>query len=92
LKLLEKADLAFDRMLKEIAILGDMLELGINSPFWHRQIGRFLQKAASLKKVVLVGDMVQCIRQTLPVTMDAVYVRTWQEALENYQKFLRGVR
>jgi len=29
----------------KIAILGDMLGLGVNSPFWHRQVGRFLRKS-----------------------------------------------
>src|SRR4030095_3745642 len=42
----------------KIAILGDMLGLGVNSPFWHRQVGRFLRKVPSLSKVILVGNLV----------------------------------
>lgn len=61
-------------------VLGDMLELGVNSPFWHRQIGRFFRKAPSLKRVILVGDMVQWVEKTLPLGIIVERVQTWQQA------------
>jgi UDP-N-acetylmuramoyl-tripeptide--D-alanyl-D-alanine ligase len=64
----------------KIAVLGDMLGLGVNSPFWHRQIGRFLRKTPSVKKVILVGSLVAWTKKTLPFTVAAEIVPDWQEA------------
>src|SRR5690606_15602570 len=51
----------------KIAILGDMLGLGVNSPFWHRQVGRFLRKVPTLSNVIVVGDLVSWVKKTSPV-------------------------
>ena len=62
--------LAFEKLEskgQKIAVLGDMLELGVNSPFWHRQLGRFLRKVPSLNHVVLVGELVKWTKGTVPV-------------------------
>lgn len=67
---------------QKIAVLGDMLELGVTSPFWHRQVGRFLRKVPSLKHVILVGDLVKWIKKTAPVTVTVDHVETWQQAVE----------
>jgi UDP-N-acetylmuramoyl-tripeptide--D-alanyl-D-alanine ligase len=73
---------------QKIAVLGDMLELGINSPFWHRQLGRFLRKIPSLQHVILVGNMVQWTKQTLPLGLTVEVVPTWQEAQKALDKHL----
>lgn len=67
---------------KKIAVLGDMLELGVNSPFWHRQLGRLLRKASSLKHVILVGEMVDWTKKTIPIGVAVEHVKDWQEAVK----------
>jgi UDP-N-acetylmuramoyl-tripeptide--D-alanyl-D-alanine ligase len=73
---------------RKVAILGDMLELGINSPFWHRQLGRFLRKVRSLNHVILVGSLVQWTQKTLPVGITAEIVPDWQAAVDALNKQL----
>lgn len=77
-----------DTKSKKIAVLGDMLELGVNSPFWHRQLGRVLRKATSLKHVLLVGDMVTWTKKTLPIGVEAEQVKSWQDAIEKLDKMI----
>jgi len=76
---------SIDTPAQKIAILGDMLELGVNSPFWHRQLGRFLRKVSSLKQVILVGDMVKWTKKTAPVGLTVEVVPTWSAAIEKLQ-------
>lgn len=72
----------------KIAILGDMLGLGVNSPFWHRQVGRFLRKVPSLNKVILVGSLVTWVKKTAPVGLKVELVGTWQEAVHKIESEL----
>lgn len=73
----------------KIAILGDMLGLGVNSPFWHRQVGRFLRKVPSLNKVILVGNLVSWIKKTAPVGLRVEVVESWQEAAQKIESELQ---
>jgi len=88
---MKAALLAFERMEsegKKIAILGDMLELGVNAPFWHRQLGRFLRKVSSLSHVVFVGENVKWAQKTLPPFITSELVANWQEAKGLLKKHL----
>ena len=81
---MKAALLAFEKLEEKgqkIAVLGDMLELGVNAPFWHRQLGRFLRKVPSLQHVVLVGENVRWAQKTMPTYVTSEVVSTWKQAL-----------
>lgn len=53
----------------KIVVLGDMLELGSDSVYWHRQVGRYLSKIKDLKQIVLIGKQVNYMKKSLPLTV-----------------------
>jgi UDP-N-acetylmuramoyl-tripeptide--D-alanyl-D-alanine ligase len=65
---------------KKIAVLGDMLELGVDSAFWHRQLGRFLRKAPSLSHVIFVGEQMKWAEKTVPYGLSYEWHDNWQAA------------
>ncbi|MDP3787688.1 MAG: UDP-N-acetylmuramoyl-tripeptide--D-alanyl-D-alanine ligase [Candidatus Chromulinivorax sp.] len=77
---------AYESDLNRIVVLGDMLELGTDSPFWHRQIGRFLRKISGIKHLILVGPMSLWTKKTAPLGLAIEYFETWQQALPAIQK------
>lgn len=82
---MKAALLAFEKVEskgQKIAVLGDMQELGVNSPFWHRQLGRFLRKVSSLNQVILVGEMVQWTKDTVPVGLNFEHFNDWKTAAD----------
>lgn len=72
----------FETKAQKVAVLGDMLELGVSSPFWHRQVCRFLRKITSLQRVILVGNYMKNAYKALPVGLSVETVSNWQEATE----------
>lgn len=88
---MKAALLAFEKLEEKgqkIAVLGDMLELGVNAPFWHRQLGRFLRKVPSVHHVVFVGDNVKWAQKTMPAYVTCDIVPNWQAAVECLEKRL----
>src|SRR5579863_1579386 len=69
----------------KIAIIGDILGLGVNSPFWHRQVGRFLRKVPSLNKVILVGNLVSWVKKTAPLGLPVEIVSSCESAIEKIE-------
>lgn len=72
---------AYETELDKVLVLGDMLELGVDAAFWHRQVGRFLRKVSDVKHVILIGNMVQWIKKTAPLGMSVELYADWKEAL-----------
>ncbi len=64
----------------KVVVLGDMLELGVDSAFWHRQLGRFLNKVSNLHHVILIGSHVQSTQQALPLNIKSTLFATYQDA------------
>ena len=75
---------------QKVAILGDMLELGEKELFWHRQIGRVLSKAMSIKHVILVGNRAKSIGKTAPLNLKIDYANDWREAELKLKKILKS--
>jgi UDP-N-acetylmuramoyl-tripeptide--D-alanyl-D-alanine ligase len=73
---------------QKIAVIGDMLGLGADSPFWHRHLGRLLRKVPSLKHVILVGDLVQWTHKVLPAHVTVDKASDWQTAVSLLNKKL----
>jgi UDP-N-acetylmuramyl pentapeptide synthase len=59
-----------------------MLELGVNTRYWHRQLGRVLRNAPSVNRVIFVGDNVKSARETAPINISVDVVSHWQEAAD----------
>ncbi len=74
---------------EKIAVLGDMLELGANSPFWHRQLGRYLRKLPTIKRLILVGSHVEWTRKACPPSVVVEQAPNWQEAAKLLQSYLQ---
>lgn len=79
---------AYESDKQKVVVLGDMLELGIDTLFWHRQIGRFLAKVGDVYHVVLIGKHVEAIQKTLPLGMRSTLFATAPEAFDFLKNML----
>lgn len=85
------AIVAFDKIKSigpKIAVLGDMLELGEKEHYWHRQIGRLLNKVSNVDSVILVGERAKAIADTAPGNIKIELAQDWQQAQEILEKML----
>lgn len=74
----------------KIAVLGNMDDLGDQTSFWHRQIGRELIKARSIRHLVLVGEHAHKVAETAPVTMKLSFASDWRDAYHSLIDKLSG--
>ncbi len=88
---MKEALIAFDHLQTEqrkIVILGEMLELGIHSSFWHRQLGRILRKVNSISHVILVGERCSMwVEKTLPRNLRYEIKQSWSSAAASLQEY-----
>lgn len=72
---------------RKVVVLGDMSELGVNTLFWHRQLGRMLRKINSLHHVILVGEHCkESVLLTLPRDLTHETQENWQAAAESLKR------
>lgn len=79
---------AYETERQKVVVLGDMLELGIDTLFWHRQLGRFLAKITDIHHVVLIGKHVQATQKTLPLGIKSTMFDTAQDAFDFLKNML----
>ena len=61
-----------------VAIIGDMLELGEDSTFYHQQISQYLIDN-NIKQVVLIGECSKVIFDNLPDNIEKLYFKNTSE-------------
>lgn len=91
---MKAALIAFDRMKTsgtKIAILGNMLELGDRSIYWHRRIGRLIKELSSINGLILVGDLAHHIAYSMPSSIEVSTAQDWQEACELLNKKMPNI-
>ena len=79
---------AYQTEKQKVVVLGDMLELGIDSVFWHRQLGRFLRKVSGLQQVILVGKEVEATKKTIPLGIKVKLFSTADESFDYLKDIL----
>jgi UDP-N-acetylmuramoyl-tripeptide--D-alanyl-D-alanine ligase len=65
---------------KKIAVLGDMLELGSREIYWHRNIGKLLNKMLNIDSIILVGNLTKYTQGMLLPRIPVVWVKDCKEA------------
>lgn len=73
---------------KKVVVLGDMLELGEQSPFWHRQLGRLLHKVSAVNHVVLIGKEIEWTKKSLPLGMKSSLFATIDDSFDTLKNML----
>lgn len=74
--------------LKKVLVLGDMMELGQQSNFWHRQLGRMVKKISNLHAVVLIGTQVMWTKKTLPLGTKSLQFENIENAFQPLKSML----
>jgi UDP-N-acetylmuramoyl-tripeptide--D-alanyl-D-alanine ligase len=72
----------------KVAVLGDMLELGKDSEFWHEELGKWVAES-KIDRLICIGEMAEYVCDTAlnnGMAGTAIYpVRKMDEILYNLQ-------
>ena len=79
---------AYQTPLKKVLVLGDMMELGAQSNFWHRQLGRMTRKITNLDSIVLIGKHVEWTKKTIPFGVKSMKFDTIEDAFDTVKSML----
>lgn len=71
---------------QKVLVLSDMPSLGVNAPFWHRQIGRYIKKLGNIDHIILVGSLVSWVHRVLPKSAKVTIACDWKEAYQIVQQ------
>lgn len=74
--------------LKKVLVLGDMMELGEQSNFWHRQIGRMIKVVSNIDSVVFIGKHVEWSKKTIPIGVKSIKFDSVEDAFEHIKSML----
>ena len=79
---------AYQTDLKKVLVLGDMMELGEKSDFWHQKLGIMVKKVSDLHSVILIGKQVALTKKTLPADIQSCHFTTIEDAFEQLKCML----
>ncbi len=79
---------AYQTSFKKVLVLGDMMELGDQSNFWHRQLGRMTRKISNLDSIVLIGKHVEWTKKTIPIGVKTLKFDTIEDAFDMIKSML----
>lgn len=79
---------SYQTPLKKVLVLGDMMELGAQSNFWHRQMGRMMHKISNLDHIVLIGKHVEWAKKTAPFGIKLTKFDNAEDAFDTLKSML----
>ncbi len=68
-----------DRKGRKVAVLGDMLELGVDAPAFHKELAVYVDKAG-INLVITCGELMKNLFSYLPEHVDKCHTEDWQKA------------
>lgn len=79
---------AYQTSLKKVLVLGDMMELGAQSNFWHRQLGRMARKVSDVECIILIGKHVEWAKKTMPFGVKMMKFDMIEDAFDTVKSML----
>ena len=89
LKVLGK-DLEDNKKAIKVAILGDMLELGINEVLFHEKLHKHII-TNKINHVILVGTIIKCLNKKLPKDILLLHVEKVEDLVDEIEKLIKKI-